>query len=226
MVARDHAMIVDHRGIGMTSQRTRDRLILRLQDQGIKNTEVLSVMRELPRHIFVDEALASRAYEDTALPIGHSQTISQPYIVAKMTEILLEGTPKQKVLEVGTGSGYQTAVLSRLVERVFSVERIAPLQNQARERFYELKLNNIRLKHSDGSWGWPDNAPYDGIIVTCAPEKIPEELLRQLAPGGRLVIPVGSSASQSLRVVDRNGNSFEETELDPVSFVPLLSGQI
>lgn len=219
-------MMVDHRGIGMTSQRTRDRLILRLQDQGIKNTQVLGVMRELPRHLFVDEALASRAYEDTALPIGHSQTISQPYIVAKMTEILLEGTPKQKVLEVGTGSGYQTAVLSRLVERVFSVERIAPLQNQARERFYQLKLNNIRLKHSDGSWGWPENAPYDAIIVTCAPERIPEELLRQLAPGGRLVIPVGSSASQSLRVIDRNGNAFEETELDPVSFVPLLSGQI
>jgi len=219
-------MISDHRGIGMTSQRTRDRLIMRLQDQGIRSHNVLAVMRELPRHLFVDEALASRAYEDTALPIGHSQTISQPYIVAKMTEILLEGGPRNKVLEVGTGSGYQTAVLSRLVERVFSVERIAPLQNQARERFYEMKLNNIRLKHSDGSWGWPENAPYDAIIVTCAPEQIPEELLKQLAPGGRMVIPVGSSASQTLHVIDRKGNSFEQTELDPVSFVPLLSGQI
>ena len=142
-----------------------------------------------------------------------------------MTEILLEGLPKKKVLEVGTGSGYQTAVLSRLIDRVFSVERISPLQNQARERFYQLKFNNIKLKHSDGSWGWPENAPYDGIIVTCAPEQVPEELLKQLAPGGRLVIPVGG-ASQSLRVIDRNGNTFEETELDAVSFVPLLSGQI
>jgi protein-L-isoaspartate(D-aspartate) O-methyltransferase len=216
----------DHRGIGMTSQRTRDRLITRLKEQGIQHPSVLAVMKALPRHLFVDEALASRAYEDTALPIGHGQTISQPFIVARMTEILLEGMPKNKVLEVGTGSGYQTAVLSRLVERVFSVERISPLQNQARERFYKLKLNNIRLKHSDGSWGWEKNAPYDGIIVTCAPEQIPEELLKQLAPGGRLVIPIGGSAEQSLRVIDRNGNTFEETELDAVSFVPLLSGHI
>lgn len=219
-------MISDHRGIGMTSQRTRDRLITRLKEQGIQHPGVLAVMKELPRHLFVDEALASRAYEDTALPIGHGQTISQPFIVARMTEILLEGLPKNKVLEVGTGSGYQTAVLSRLVGRVFSVERIAPLQNQARERFYKLKFNNIRLKHSDGSWGWEENAPYDGIIVTCAPAQIPEELLKQLAPGGRLVIPVGGSADQSLRVIDRNGNIFEETELDAVSFVPLLSGHI
>ncbi len=219
-------MIAPHQGIGMTSQRTRDRLISRLKEQGIKNSEVLTVMRELPRHLFVDEALASRAYEDTALPIGHAQTISQPFIVARMTEILLAGIPKKKVLEVGTGSGYQTAVLSRLVDRVYSVERISPLQNQARERFYQLKLNNIKLKHSDGSWGWEENAPYDGIIVTCAPEQVPENLLKQLAPGGRLVIPVGGSASQSLRVIDRNGNNFEETELDAVSFVPLLGGQI
>ncbi|MBL4638178.1 MAG: protein-L-isoaspartate(D-aspartate) O-methyltransferase [Proteobacteria bacterium] len=209
----------------MTSQRTRDRLIARLKEQGIQNIDVLTVMRELPRHIFVDEALASRAYEDTALPIGHGQTISQPFIVARMTEILLAGLPKKKVLEVGTGSGYQTAVLSRLVDRVFSVERISPLQNQARERFYQLKLNNIKLKHSDGSWGWDDNAPYDGIIVTCAPEQVPENLLTQLAPGGRLVIPVGG-ASQSLRLIERNGNKFDETELDAVSFVPLLGGQI
>lgn len=218
-------MMSSQRGIGMTSQRTRDRLITRLKEQGIESSEVLSVMKDLPRHLFVDEALASRAYEDTALPIGHGQTISQPFIVAKMTEILLKGLPKKKVLEVGTGSGYQTAVLSRLVDRVFSVERISPLQNQARERFYQLKLNNIKLKHSDGSWGWELNAPYDGIIVTCAPEEIPQDLLRQLAPGGRLVIPVGGSR-QSLRVIDRNGNAFEETELDAVSFVPLLSGQI
>lgn len=218
-------MSTQHQGIGMTSQRTRDRLIARLKEQGINNIDVLTVMRELPRHLFVDEALASRAYEDTALPIGHGQTISQPFIVAKMTEILLAGSKKNKVLEVGTGSGYQTAVLSRLVDRVFSVERISPLQNQARERFYQLKLNNIKLKHSDGSWGWEDNGPYDGIIVTCAPEQVPESLLQQLAPDGRLVIPVGGE-SQSLRVIDRNGSQFEETELDAVSFVPLLSGQI
>lgn len=219
-------MNTDYRGIGMTSQRTRDRLVARLQERGIVNPQVLTVIREMPRHLFVDEALASRAYEDTALPIGHGQTISQPYIVAKMTEILLQGGPREKILEVGTGSGYQTAVLSKLAERVFSVERIAPLQNQARERFYQLKLNNIKLKHSDGNWGWEWYAPYDGIIVTCAPEHVPHELLRQLAPGGRLVIPVGGSGSQSLRVIDRISDRYEETELDPVSFVPLLSGQI
>jgi len=213
-------------GIGMTSQRTRNRLISRLQEQGIKNPDVLTVMKDLPRHMFVDEALASRAYEDTALPIGHAQTISRPFIVARMTEILLEGLPKNKVLEVGTVSGYQTAILSRLVERAYSVERISPLQNQARERFYQLQLNNIKLKHSDGSWGWEENALYDGIIVTCAPEIIPEELLRQLAPGGRLVIPVGDSTGQSLRVIDRNGDIFEETEMNAVTFVPLLTGAI
>ena len=219
-------MTPEFRGIGMTSQRTRDRLILRLKEQGIKDPDVLAVMKSLPRHLFVDEALASRAYEDTALPIGHGQTISQPFIVARMTEILLQGLPKKNVLEVGTGSGYQTAVLSRLVDRVFSVERISPLQNQARERFYQLHFNNIKLKHSDGSWGWPENAPYDGIIVTCAPEQIPDDLLSQLAPDGRLVIPVGGSTGQSLRVIDRHGNSFEETEMNAVSFVPLLSGAI
>ncbi|HET9679838.1 MAG TPA: protein-L-isoaspartate(D-aspartate) O-methyltransferase [Gammaproteobacteria bacterium] len=219
-------MMADPRGIGMTSQRTRDRLIQRLKDRGINNQQVLAIMRQCPRHLFVDEALASRAYEDTALPIGHGQTISQPFIVARMTEILLQGGARNKVLEIGTGSGYQTAVISGLVPRVFSVERIAPLLKQARERFYQLKLNNIRLKHSDGSWGWEENAPYDGIIVTCAPEHIPENLLQQLAPGGRLVIPVGNNKGQSLRVIDRNGNTYEESEWDAVSFVPLLSGQI
>jgi protein-L-isoaspartate(D-aspartate) O-methyltransferase len=225
MVARRRYMSDAFQGIGMTSQRTRDRLIGRLKEQGISNIDVLAVIKSLPRHMFVEEALASRAYEDTALPIGYGQTISRPFIVARMTEILLEGIPKKKVLEVGTGSGYQTAVLSRLIDRIFSVERISPLQNQARERFYNLKLNNIRLKHSDGSWGWEDNAPYDGIIVTCAPERVPENLLKQLAPGGRLVIPVGGSVGQSLRVIDRNGSMFDETILDDVSFVPLLNGQ-
>jgi len=219
-------VIANQQGIGMTSQRTRDRLVRRLKEQGINNIEVLSVMKSLPRHLFVDEALASRAYEDTALPIGQGQTISRPFIVARMTEVLLQGLPKKKVLEVGTGSGYQTAVLSQLVDRVFSVERISPLQNQARERFYQLKMNNIKLKHSDGSWGWSFNGPYDGIIVTCAPEEVPEELLKQLAPNGRLVIPVGGYSGQSLRVIDRTPSGFEETILDDVSFVPLLSGQI
>ena len=218
-------MIVDRRGIGMTSQRTRDRMINRLKKQGIANVELLNIMRELPRHLFMDEAMATRAYEDTALPIGHGQTISQPYIVARMTEVLLAGIQKKKVLEIGTGSGYQTAVLSRLVERVFSVERIEPLQNKARERFYQLKLNNIRLKYSDGTWGWDENGLYDGIIVTCAPEEVPRALLKQLSPGGRLVIPVGGSENQSLRVIDRNGMTFDETVLDDVSFVPLLSGE-
>lgn len=226
MVAGHCSVSDPFQGIGMTSQRTRDRLIVRLKEQGINNKDVLAVMKSLPRHLFVEEALASRAYEDTALPIGHGQTISQPFIVARMTELLLEGTPQKKVLEVGTGSGYQTAVLSRLISRVFSVERILLLQNQARERFYNLKLNNIRLKHSDGNWGWEENAPYDGIIVTCAPEDVPENLLKQLASGGRLVIPVGGNIGQSLRVIDRHQNTFEETILDGVSFVPLLSGQI
>ncbi len=214
----------DRRGIGMTSQRTRDRLVARLKEKGIQHIELLNVIRSLPRHLFVDEALASRAYEDTALPIGHGQTISQPLSVAKMTEMLLNGIPKKKVLEIGTGSGYQTAVLSRLVERVYSVERIEPLQKQARERFYQLKFNNIRLKYSDGSWGWPEHGPYDGIIVTCAPEQVPTALLEQLAEGGRLVIPVGGQ-KQSLRVIDKHGSTYEETVLDDVTFVPLLPGQ-
>ncbi len=220
-------MIIDRCGTGMTSQRARDRLITRLKAQNIDNHDVLVVMSDLPRHLFVDQALAARAYEDTALPIGHDQTISQPFVVAKMTEVLLQGAPKKKVLEVGTGSGYQTAVLSHLVDRVYSVERIAPLQNQARELFYKLQLNNIKLKHSDGSWGWPEHAPYDGIIVTCAPDSLPEELLRQLvSQKGRLVIPVGSGRQQSLRVIVRHNNTFEETELDAVTFVPLVSGHI
>lgn len=219
-------MIDNHRGIGMTSQRTRNRLILRLKKQGITNLDVLTVMKNLPRHMFVDEALASRSYEDTALPIGHGQTISQPFIVAIMTEIMLADLPRKKVLEVGTGSGYQTAVLSQLVEQVFSVERISLLQNQAHERFQKLQLHNIKLKHSDGSWGWQQHAPYDGIMVTCGSEQIPDELLRQLAPEGRLLIPVGDGAGQSLRVIDRNGDMFEETEMNAVSFVPLLSGAI
>lgn len=214
-----------HQGIGMTSQRTRDRLIDRLREQGIRNSSVLEVMRSTPRHIFIDEALASRAYEDTALPIGHSQTISQPYIVARMTEALLGyAEPPAKVLEVGTGSGYQTAILAKLVEQVYSVERIDALMQQARGRFQELGLRNIRLKHSDGNWGWEDYGPYDGIIVTAAPPQVPKPLYDQLALGGRLVIPVGEQGKQHLLVVTRTTDGYDSKTLDLVSFVPLRSG--
>jgi len=215
-----------HQGIGMTSQRTRDRLIDRLRDKGIKNLNLLEVMRSTPRHIFVDEAMATRAYEDTALPIGFSQTISQPYIVARMTEALLEAGPLEKVMEIGTGSGYQTAILSRLVKRVYSVERIEALQQQARLRFQELGLRNIRLKYSDGNWGWQDYAPYDGIIVTAAPSQVPKPLFDQLKVGGRLVIPVGEQqGEQQLLVVTRTEEGFDSKHLDLVSFVPLLGGR-
>lgn len=218
-------MIDRHQGIGMTSQRTRDRLIDRLREQGIRNSSVLEVMRSTPRHIFIDEALASRAYEDTALPIGQGQTISQPYIVARMTEALLgEGELPKKVLEVGTGSGYQTAILARLVEQVYSVERIDALMQLARSRFQELELRNIRLKHSDGNWGWGDYGPYDGIIVTAAPPQVPKPLYEQLALGGRLVIPVGEQGNQQLLVVTRTPDGFDSKTLDLVSFVPLRGG--
>lgn len=213
-----------HRGIGMTSQRTRDRLITRLREQGIKSERVLDVMRSTPRHIFVDEALSSRAYEDTALPIGHSQTISQPYIVARMTEALLQGGPLKNVLEVGTGSGYQTAILSQLVTRVYTVERIEALQQQARQRFDEMGIRNIRLKHSDGNWGWDNSGPYDGILVTAAPQQVPKPLFEQLTIGGRLVIPVGDAGNQQLLVITRTEEGYGSKTLDMVSFVPLLSG--
>ncbi|MBZ0070995.1 MAG: protein-L-isoaspartate(D-aspartate) O-methyltransferase [Gammaproteobacteria bacterium] len=212
------------RGIGMTSQRTRDRLIDRLREKGIRSEAVLEVMRRTPRHLFVDEALSSRAYEDTALPIGFNQTISQPYIVARMTEALLaEGIPT-KVLEVGTGSGYQAAVLAQLVPRVYTVERIDALVRSARQRFRTLELRNIQLKQSDGSWGWPQQAPFDAILVTAAPAEIPRPLLEQLADGGRLVIPVGGASGQTLTVVTRRGDVYEREDLEPVSFVPLVGG--
>ena len=212
-------------GIGMTSQRTRDRLVARLRDEGIRNEAVLAVMRTTPRHIFVDEALASRAYEDTALPIGHGQTISQPYIVARMTEVLLGSGGCKKVLEIGTGSGYQPAVLAQLVEKVCSVERIPELQARARKALAEMGLRNLLFSISDGSWGWRTLAPYDGIIVTAAPEQVPRALLEQLADGGRLVIPSGRADDQRLRLITRNGDMFNETLLDRVSFVPLVKGE-
>ncbi|HEC19774.1 MAG TPA: protein-L-isoaspartate(D-aspartate) O-methyltransferase [Gammaproteobacteria bacterium] len=208
----------------MTSQRTRDRLVQRLQEEGIHNLQVLDVMRHTPRHIFVDEALASRAYEDTALPIGHGQTISQPYVVARMTAALLESGPLDRVLEVGTGSGYQAAIIAPLAGEVYSVERIRPLLEQARRRLAELQLRNVRLKHSDGSWGWPEFAPYDAIIATAAPEQVPEALLQQLAPGGRLVMPVGPQGVQELVLLTRTAEGIERQVLDRVSFVPMLGG--
>ena len=219
-------MSVELQGIGMTSQRTRDRLVVRLREAGIQDDRVLEVMRETPRHIFVDEALASRAYEDSSLPIGFSQTISQPYIVARMTEVLLKDPAPSRVLEVGTGSGYQTSVLAQLVTEVYTVERIAGLQEQARQRLArQLKLSNIRYKHSDGNWGWKQYAPYDGILVTAAPEEVPQELLNQLAEGGRLVIPSGPNGQQQLRVYTRDGDDMKESVLGTVSFVPLLTGE-
>lgn len=215
-------MNYDLNGIGMTSQRTRDRLINRLREEGIHDERVLDVMRQTPRHIFVDEALASRSYEDTALPIGHGQTISQPYIVARMTELLLAKEPLNTVLEVGTGSGYQTAILAPFVEQIYTVERIAPLLEQAKQRHKALGLTNVRYLLSDGSWGWPKYAPFDAIIATAAPEEIPPELPEQLADGGRLIIPHGASPLQRLSVVERDGETLNTTDLDMVSFVPLV----
>ena len=218
-------MIASDSGRGMTSQRTRDRLVQRLREEGITNERVLKVIRDTPRHLFVDEALASRAYEDTALPIGYNQTISQPFIVAAMTDLIIEKNP-QKVLEIGTGSGYQAAVLAPLVPKVYTVERIEPLARQARQRFRKLGLRNIRASYSDVTEGLPEFAPYDAIITTAAAETIPQALLDQLSPdGGRLVIPVGGRARQVLMLVTRHGDKYEYEELDPVVFVPLLSGQ-
>jgi protein-L-isoaspartate(D-aspartate) O-methyltransferase len=212
-------------GIGMTSRRTRERMATRLGLQGITSNKILDVMRTTPRHIFVDEALSSRAYEDTALPIGFNQTISQPYIVAKMTELLLEFGRLSKVLEIGTGCGYQTAILAQLVGHVYSVERILPLQKKAKNHLWDLKLKNISYLHSDGGWGWPDFAPYDGILVAAAPSEIPEMLLDQMAVGGVMVIPIGKGSRQELQRVVRKENGFEIEELERVSFVPFLSGR-
>ncbi len=210
-------------GIGMTSQRTRDRLVSRLRAAGITNEQVLGVIGTVPRHIFIDEALSHRAYEDTALPIGHGQTISQPYIVALMTQTLLN-VPRERVLEIGTGSGYQAAVLAHLVKRVYTVERIAALIDRAKARFRALKLRNIYVKYDDGNLGWPEQAPLDGIIVTAAARSIPDALLDQLAVGGRMVVPVGDEGTQELRVIDRTDEGFREAHIEYVRFVPLLRG--
>ncbi|MCB1735325.1 MAG: protein-L-isoaspartate(D-aspartate) O-methyltransferase [Gammaproteobacteria bacterium] len=211
-------------GIGMTSQRTRDRLIARLGDEGIASFKVLEVMRRAPRHLFMDEALASHAYEDTALPIGHGQTISQPFVVARMTELLLESHPA-RVLEIGTGSGYQCYVLSQLVEQVFSVERLMPLHQQASRLIRDLGVSNVRFKHTDGGWGWPENGPFDAIMVTAAASSVPQALRDQLSPGGRMVIPVGAGDAQELRVIDHlEPGRFSERTVELVRFVPLVTG--
>jgi protein-L-isoaspartate(D-aspartate) O-methyltransferase len=210
-------------GIGMTSRRTRDRLVQRLVEQGITDPRVLEAIRNLPRHIFVDEALSSRAYEDTALPIGFGQTISQPYVVARMTEAILEVAPR-KVLEIGSGCGYQSALLASLVAEVYSIERIGGLYEKARRNLQSLKLHNIRLRHGDGYQGWPAQAPFDAILVAAAPAQIPEALLQQLAEGGRLIIPVGGNGQQRLLSIIRQGNEFTQEVLEMVSFVPMLSG--
>ena len=212
-------------GVGMTSQRVRDRLIERLRANGIADERVLNAIRVVPRHLFIDEALATRAYEDTALPIGHGQTISQPWVVARMTEVLLENAPS-KVLEIGTGSGYQAAVLAALGLEVYTVERIGELLRQARKRFRTLGMN-IRSKHDDGRIGWPEHGPYDAIIVTAAAPALVPALVQQLRVGGVLVAPVGGSASQALvRLVRREDGGVDETTLAAVAFVPLLSGTL
>jgi len=213
-------------GVGMTSQRTRQRLVQRLMDQGVTNIQVLDIMADTPRHIFLDEALSHRAYEDTALPIGFGQTLSQPYIVARMTEVLLGAAGKlERVLEVGTGSGFQTVVLAQLVKKVYSVERIKPLQDKARERLRRLGLRNVELRHADGGFGWPERGPFDAILSAAAPREVPEELKQQLAPNGVLVIPVGGE-TQELQLIIREGDTdtFRTQVLEPVKFVPLLSG--
>lgn len=213
-------------GVGMTSQRTRERLVQRLKDQGVSNANVLDVMRNTPRHIFLDEALSHRAYEDSSLPIGYGQTLSQPYIVARMTEILLGAAGKlDKVLEIGTGSGYQTCVLAQLVKKVYSVERIKPLQAKARKRLRTLGLRNVQFKHADGGFGWPQSGTFDAILSAAAPETVPQELLNQLAPNGVLLLPVGGE-KQELHLIMRDGeeDKFITRIVEAVKFVPLVSG--
>jgi len=210
----------------MTSQGTRDRLVQRMRDCGITDERVLKAMATIPRHVFVDEALSSRAYEDSALPIGQSQTISQPWVVAQMTQVVMDGSSPEKVLEIGTGSGYQAAILASLVPQVFTVERIEKLLKLARRRFHRLRLKNIYTRHADGHLGWPSQAPFDGIVVTAAGAEIPPELLQQLKVGGILVIPVERQGAQRLLSVRRTEAGFEENDLGGVIFVPLLSGLV
>jgi protein-L-isoaspartate(D-aspartate) O-methyltransferase len=211
-------------GVGMTSQRTRARMIERLREKGIRNEAVLKAMAAVPRHVFVEEALASRAYEDTALPLGMGQTISQPFVVARMIELLLNGrTSLGKTLEVGAGCGYQAAVLAQLTSEVYSIERLGPLLEKAKANMRQMKQFNVRLKHADGQFGLPEASPFDSIIVAAAGLEVPKALLGQLAIGGRLVLPVGAT-EQYLSFIERTPQAFVETRLDPVRFVPLLAG--
>ena len=223
---------LDIAGIGFTSQRTRNRMASRLRERGIVDEELLYTLATVPRHLFVDQFLATRAYEDVSLPIGEGQTISQPWAVARMTEILLapdesSGARPERVLEVGTGSGYQAAVLSRLVERVYTVERVRSLLDRARERFRSLQYRNIQTRYSDGGWGWAGNAPFDAILVTAAPESVPEPLLEQLAVGGRMVVPIGARhGGQALTVITRTRTGFTTHRDGDAHFVPFLAGKV
>ena len=217
---------INLQGIGMTSQRTRTRLVDRLTQEGITNQQVLDIIASTPRHVFVDEAISHRAYEDTALPIGRGQTISQPYVVARMTELLLQFGTVKKVLEIGTGSGYQTAILAQIFEQIYSVERIQALQQKAKRILRQLQLNNVKYHYGDGFDGWPgDTEKFDGIIVTAAPAVVPQRLLDQLNEGGVLIIPVGGQHDvQTLQMIQRTGDEFDSHDLEKVRFVPLLNG--
>ncbi len=211
-------------GIGMTSQRTRLRMIERLREQGIRDEAVLAVMTELPRHIFVDEALASRAYDDMSLPLGFGQTISSPHTVARMTELARAGRALDKVLEIGTGCGYQTAVLAKLAKQVYSMERLAALLNRARRHLREVRLLNVHLRHGDGLAGMPQTGPFDAIVMTAAAARVPDRLVEQLKPGGRMVMPIATAKGQQLSVIERTEQGYTERRMDQVRFVPLLPG--
>lgn len=216
---------MSQQGIGMTSQRTRERLIQRLMDQGISQFEVLEALRSVPRHLFVDEALAHRSYEDTALPIGYGQTLSQPYMVARMSQLALaRGRPK-KVLELGSGSGYQTAILASLVDEICAIERIKPLVDRAKKQLRALRIRNVRMRHGDGLEGWPTEAPFDLILGAAAPETLPAALLEQLAPDGRLILPVGGRRQQLMMVTSTTDGYIEEI-IEEVNFVPMLQGVV
>ncbi|MFT5571249.1 MAG: protein-L-isoaspartate(D-aspartate) O-methyltransferase [Cryomorphaceae bacterium] len=219
----EHLNRPEFTGIGMTSERTRNRLIEQLRDMGVHDPKVLQVMQSLPRHVFMDEALASRAYENTALPIGHGQTISQPYIVGLMTQTLFN-KPRSKILEIGTGCGYQTAILAPFCDKVISIERIVKLHRQARDLLYDLGVRNVVFRHGDGFAGMLDHAPYDGILAAAVSEDVPQELIDQLAEGGRVVMPVGRGESQVLVVIDKTPSGLVQYEVEAVKFVPRIAG--
>ena len=215
----------NRQGIGMTSQRTRERLVDQLIALGVQDVRVLDVMRSTPRHLFLDEALAHRAYEDKSLPIGHNQTLSRPYTVARMSELLLASCAAKKVLEIGTGSGYQTSVLAQLVPRLLTMERIEPLLDRARDRLQQMGIHNVVYKHGDGYEGWPAREPFDGIMVTAAPSQVPQTMQWQLAEGGCMIIPVGDD-DQYLLKITRSGNHFSKQKIEAANFVPLVNGLI